>query len=216
MPFSGTLPSHPMNNHLAFCACPFIAALRNLYLILGYTHHITSAHHIIYTCGCSLYGDQTIGLFPRRTIKIETLAAFLLDPATSYRMFHQGRISMGLPTDLQRLFWSSTATKDTHALGEIRNLHAPQNRSNNVDFKSAPLARDHNQALVVREHEPQDKITDYTIESVSQRIGVQQSGESVTSNSAVNCFIGSVGDTPLAASKTVAVSIIQDAENKGW
>lgn len=105
------VPSHPMNNHLAFCACPFIAALRNLYLILGYTHHITSAHHIIYTCGCSLYGDQTIGLFPRRTIKNETLAAFLLDPATSYRMFHQGRISMGLPTDLQRLFWSFTAVR---------------------------------------------------------------------------------------------------------
>ncbi|KAG1829186.1 cysteine synthase (O-acetylserine (thiol)-lyase) [Suillus variegatus] len=42
---------------------------------------------------------------------------------------------------------------------EIRNLHAPQNRSNNVDFKSAPLARDHNQALVVREHELQDKVS---------------------------------------------------------
>jgi hypothetical protein len=45
--FSGTCPfveahdtvsAYPMNVHLAFCACPFIAALRTLYLILGHTH----------------------------------------------------------------------------------------------------------------------------------------------------------------------------------
>jgi hypothetical protein len=75
------VPSHPMNNHLAFCTCPFIAALRNLYLILGHTHHITSAHHIIYTCGCSLCGDQSIGLASNGHRHQEQLGPFLLHSA---------------------------------------------------------------------------------------------------------------------------------------
>lgn len=78
------------------------------------------------------------------------------------------------------------------------------------------------------------------MQSSSQRIDVQQSRWSVTNNSAVNGFIGSVGNTPLIYLKTLseligceiygkaefqnpggsvkdraAVSIIQDAEKKG-
>lgn len=67
-------------------------------------HHRRSSHNIPHAAArCTVTVTKPL-VFPLMAIKNEALAAFLLDPATSHRMFHQGRLSMGLPTDLQRLF----------------------------------------------------------------------------------------------------------------